>query len=129
MDNPLNSERMVTNAFMLLAVVTMLTLLSCKHETKFDSIGWQQQSDPAFPSEKRKFMLNDLLKNYELKGKHYSEITHLLGSADFSEGGNFGYVIEEDYGSDIDPVYMKNLLFTLQDDSTVNTVEVKEWKK
>lgn len=74
-------------------------------------------------------MVNDLLENYHLKGKHYHEIIRLLGDPDFNEKNEFGYVIEEDFGWDIDPVYTKNLLISMNGDSTVSSVEVKAWKK
>lgn len=119
---------MVRNAF-LPFISLLLVLQGCNNHIKFDRAGWSEQSDPAFPPTKRKPMLYDLLGNYHLKGKHYREITELLGEPDFSEGNEFGYVIEENYGSDIDPVYTKNLLFIMEGDSTVGAVEVKEWKK
>ena len=53
------------------------------------------------------------------------DFTDLLGPADFNEGRKFGYFIETDFGSDIDPVYTKNLVFKLYEDSTVRKVEVE----
>ncbi len=58
-------------------ILIMLVLLGCNHDIKFDRVGWQQQSDPAFPSQNRKYMLDDLLESYDLKGKRYSDITRL----------------------------------------------------
>jgi hypothetical protein len=42
---------------------------------------------------------------------------------------NIGYKIDEDYGSDIDPIYTQTLLLHFNKDSTVKSFEVKEWKK
>jgi hypothetical protein len=39
------------------------------------------------------------------------------------------YVIEDDFGSDIDPVYSQTLIFRFTMDSLVRSVEVTEWKK
>lgn len=39
------------------------------------------------------------------------------------------YVIEDDFGSDIDPVYSQWLTIRFNMDSMVRAVEVEEWRK
>jgi hypothetical protein len=39
------------------------------------------------------------------------------------------YVINTDYGNDIDPVYRKTLTIYLNKDSIVTGFKIKEWKK
>jgi hypothetical protein len=50
---------MISKAFKLLIIMTILIILSCNRDIKFGSVGWRHQSDPAFPTDKRTFMLND----------------------------------------------------------------------
>lgn len=104
----------------------MVGLQCCSPDRKFDPVKWHEQSDPAFPPDNRRFMLNDLLENHNLKGKGYSEIIKLLGTPDFHAGSKFGYYINVDYGTDIDPVNQKNLVFTIYCDSSVASVQVEE---
>jgi hypothetical protein len=62
----------------------------------------------------------------------YRQLTKLLGEANRWEEVNIDspyYVINTDYGNDIDPVYTKALTFYLNKDSVVTGYRVKEWKK
>jgi hypothetical protein len=107
----------------------LTVLFSCQSEVKFDKIKWRIQEDPAFPPSARKQMLNDLLTNYRLNQMNKSQIIDLLGTPDFSEDSLLLYRVEEDYGSDIDLVYTKQLEVKLKPDLSVMAVEVHEWKK
>jgi hypothetical protein len=76
-------------------------------------------------------MIDDLTKNYALKGKKYHEIVELLNIPQ-GKGDNdlqIFYDVDVDYGSDIDPVYSKALSIQFDKDSIVKTFEVQEWKK
>ncbi len=48
-----------------------------------------------------------------------------------SKGNNstFSYEIETNYGSDIDPIFFRNLIVTISKDSIVTDVRIFEWNK
>lgn len=118
----------MTRQFIFLLIAT--SLFSCQTQKKFDKVKWAEVADlMTFPN--RKFMVDDLTKNIQLKGKQYNEIIDLLGQPQ-GKGDNdlqMFYDIDVDYGSDIDPVYSKTLTFQFDKDSIVKTFEVKEWRK
>ena len=101
---------------------------SCKHDIKYSKELWQE-TDSGFSSPYRDQMLNDLMKNYYLKGMKVSQLLKLLGPADYVEKGLITYRIKIEYGSDIDPTYTKNLDFNYSKDSTITSFKVVEWKK
>src|SRR4051812_15554164 len=108
--------------FILLSFI--LLSFSCERaqgrEQKFDRTRWAEVGDlMIFPN--RKYMINDLLKNFQLKGKKYSEIIELLGQPQSKLHGslNVFYNIDIDYGSDIDPVYSKTLMLQFNRDTVV----------
>ena len=114
----------------LFIALLVLTLFSCQKKQKFDRNKWTQTADlMTFPN--RKSMLDDLIKNFPLKGKSYKDIVSLLGQPQyyFDSTMQIGYKIDEDYGSDIDPIYSQTLLFQFDNDSTVKFFELNEWKK
>jgi hypothetical protein len=83
----------------------------------------------TFPN--RKYMIDDLMKNIQLNGKKYSEITELLGipqGGDLDSTYEIFYDIDIDYGHDIDPIYIKSLIISFEKDSTANKIEVKEFR-
>ena len=113
-----------------LFIGTTLILNSCQSEQKFDKAKWAEVADlMTFPN--RKYMINDLIKNYQLKGKTYNEIIEFLGQP--QSGMDFDhevyYDIDVDYGSDIDPIYTKTLTLGFSKDSITQKVVVQVWKK
>ena len=76
-------------------------------------------------------MIDDLIKNFPLKGENYNNIVSLLGQPQFPIDSTMaiGYKIDEDYGGNIDPIYTQILLVYFDKDSTVKSVEIKKWKK
>jgi len=118
-----------------LVIVGFIFLISggCAHHTaqiKFNRTQWDDGDIETYPY--RDAMLNDLLANYHLKGITYHQLTKLLGEPGRWENVNIDspyYVINTDYGHDIDPVYTKTLTIYLDKDSVVTNYEVKEWKK
>lgn len=113
----------------IFSLLVLIVLCSCHSQQKFDPNKWQEKEDPAFPPAARNAMLNDLLKNYKLEQKTYTELTTLLGEPDNTSLISVSYTIIEDYGHDIDPVYIKYLVIDLKSDSSVKKVYVKEWRK
>lgn len=110
-------------------LLLLTALFSCQSEAKFDKIQWQIQEDPAFPPSARKQMLDDLLTNYKLDQMNRNQVVDLLGTPDFVGDSVLSYRVDEKYGSDIDPVYTRQLEVKLKPDQTVKAVEVREWKK
>ncbi|WP_118976528.1 hypothetical protein [Taibaiella koreensis] len=74
-------------------------------------------------------MLDDLMKNHKLIGLKYNQLIDSLGEPNYLEDSIISYRITEDYGSDIDPVYVKTLQFSISRDSIVTSFKIKEWKK
>jgi hypothetical protein len=108
-------------------VLILVAFISCQQ--KFDPVKWQTKEYPEAPPESRKSMLKDLLHNYRLEQLNESRITDLLGKPDWGDSNSITYKIVEDYGSDIDPVYTKNLDIEFNEDKSVKKVSVEEWKK
>lgn len=107
-----------------------LTLLSCRTHKKFDKTKWAEVADlMTFPN--RKYMIDDLVENYQLKGKKYNNLVELLGEpqSNLDSTLKIFYDIDIDYGYDIDPVYTKTLSIVFDKDTVVNSFEILVWKK
>ena len=118
----------MTRQFIFLSLT--LTLFSCQSQQRFDKEKWAEIADlMTFPN--RKHMIDDLVKNYQLKGKKYSEIVELLDKpqSKLDSTMEIYYDIDVDYGFDIDPIYSKTLSITFDKDTLVKTFEVNVWKK
>jgi hypothetical protein len=113
----------------LLLIILIIGMFSCNYftETKFDKTQWMRKDDIEFPF--RNKMLKDLTTNYKLTGLKYNEVIQLLGEPNFSDSVSFAYKVIEDYGTDIDPVYTKNLDFEFNKDSVITSYQIVEWKK
>ena len=112
-----------------LLIFVFFTFVSCNRQIKFDKNRWNEQADPVFPSSYRPKMLNDLITNNRLIGLRYHQLIELLGIPDNKDSSFLSYKIVVEYGSDIDPVYTKDLKFTYSRDSLINSFKVIEWKK
>jgi len=73
-------------------------------------------------------MLDDLINNHTLNGLTTQQLRGQLGKPDFTESNELIYEVVVDYGWDIDPVYTKNLIFTISPDSLVTAYNIKEWR-
>jgi len=102
---------------------------SCVNDIKFDAEQWMKGHDPVFPPPERGHMVNDLIKNYHLRGLTYAQLVELLGDPDAYDSSLIIYNIEIDFGSNIDPIYTKDLEFSLSSDSTVTSFKIEEWRK
>ncbi|MFN8359967.1 MAG: hypothetical protein U0264_08620 [Candidatus Kapaibacterium sp.] len=76
-------------------------------------------------------MIDDLVENYQLKGKKYNNLVELLGEpqSNLDSTLKIFYDIDIDYGYDIDPVYTKTLSIVFDKDTVVNSFEILVWKK
>jgi len=89
---------------------------------------WIEKADLAsYP--KRKKMVEDILKYLNLKGQTISEIENLLGQTDYKEQNEYGYKIDENYGTDIDPIATTTLTIKFNKDSIVTEATKDVWKK
>lgn len=91
----------------------ILISFSCRTEQKFDKAKWAEVADlMTFPN--RKYMINDLVETYQLKGKKYKEIIELLGQpqSKLDSSLNILYDVDIDYGSDR-PGIFKNINVTI----------------
>ena len=113
----------LTNLVIAFGLFTLL--VSCN--SKFDKVKWTKHIDGDYPE--RDDMLDDLIKNNQLKGISYRQLVDLLGKPDYDKDDNvYYYQIVVDFGHDIDPVYVKNLELQLNKDSVVNNYYIKEYK-
>ena len=110
----------------------MLNLLTaCKGDMKFSKTGWSKEEDLGYYPFRDK-MLKDLTINYKIKGLSYRQIINLLGKPEdnmYNDSCSIYYNIIEDYGHDIDPVYVKTLEIKFDRDSLVKDFNIKVWKK
>jgi hypothetical protein len=106
----------------------IFTMMACS-EKKFRKSEWTAKTDANFPPNERENMLSDLLSNHKLVGLKYADVIPLLGIPDDIDSSSFSYEIEIVYGSDIDPVYRKDLYLFTTRDSIISSYEIKEWKK
>jgi len=114
----------------LISAVFMVTITSCQTKQKFDKTKWTEVADlMTFPN--RKYMIEDLVHNYNLNGKTYHELIELLGPPQSKLDSTLQvfYDIDINYGHDIDPVYTKTLSIQFDKDTVVRNHEVKVWKK
>ncbi len=103
-----------------------LALGSCKRDREFNHYGWTKGADAGFPPAARSQMLTDLLIKHKLAGMHYASVLNLLGEPDQTDSTGLSYKIEIDYGIDIDPVYSKDLLLYMNEDSIITGYKIEE---
>lgn len=110
-------------------ILTLLTILvSCETQIKFDSRKWKELQDfDNYPY--RELMLHDMVDNRKFIGFSFDQIIDSLGQPTALENAQLFYSIKAEYGSDIDPVYAKDLVLTIDQDSIVTHINVKEWRK
>jgi len=108
-------------------IFCLIVFSSCGQ--KFDKIKWAEDYKSGIPGPNRSKMLDDLTSNYKLVNIKYSQLVDLLGNPDYIESSEISYDIIVDYGTDIDPVYTKNLDFSFSKDSVITSYKVREWKK
>ena len=111
-----------------LILLTILLWSSCNQQVKFDKNKWNEQIDPLFPSRYRAKMLNDLTVHNKLVGLNYRQLIESLGTPDNKDSNVASYKIVVEYGSDIDPVYTKQLMLSYSKDSAITSFKIVEWK-
>ena len=76
-------------------------------------------------------MLDDLIKNQQLKGLTYRQLIDKIGEPEKNVTGDSNtiyYNIITDYGSDIDPIYTKTFAVKFDGDSIVTDFKINEIK-
>lgn len=121
--------------FLILSIT--IGLISCASRIPFEKVKWEKNVDGFYPY--RNDMIDDLLMTHDFKGKSLNQVFEVLGEHDGWCDHNMHeleYQVLVDYGSDIDPVHTKYLVFELNptdsliDSSTVVVnYRIDEWKK
>ncbi len=79
----------------------------------------------------RDLMLRDIVDNKRFIGQKFKIVTDSLGQPENytdKKENELWYLVTTEYGG-IDPVYTKHLVLTLDKDSTVDKLDIVEWKK
>ncbi|SRR5258706_4952013 len=114
-------------------LIFILSASSCNPSHTFDKKKWAEHTDLInYPN--RKYMLDDLLINYKLKGKSYSQIIDLLGQPvvtplKIDTISELLYGIEMDFGKDKTLKYVKTLSLKFDSDTIVQDYKIIEWSK
>ena len=117
------------NFLKVIFIVYVFSLMSCQNKLKFDKLLWTTKEYPEAPPQMRNNMVYDLTTNYKLRETSYKNLVELLGEPDGKDSANLFYDIIVDYGSDIDPVYIKTLSFEMDKDSIIKSYKITEWHK
>lgn len=105
-------------------------LTSCQSDLKFEGRKWKEERDLEFYPF-REQMLNDIIQNKRFVGLSYRTAFDSLGQPEnynMKKDNELWYSVTTEYGT-IDPVYTKHLVLTLDKDSTIKKIEVREWKR
>ncbi len=109
-------------------ILVLILGTSCDNQTTFDSEKWKIEEDlRTYPF--REKMVDDIIQNKKFIGLNFSQILDSLGQPTLLENMQIFYLVKTDYGTDIDPVYSRDLVLTINKDSVVTGVSIKEWKK
>jgi hypothetical protein len=74
-------------------------------------------------------MVDDIIESKRFIGLNSIQIVDSLGQPNATENGQLFYSITTEYGTDIDPIYTKDLVVTFDKDSVVTEMTIREWKK
>jgi hypothetical protein len=111
--------------------MSFLIISGCSKYEKFDKNKWNQKNDLGY-YDYRESMLEDVVKNYQLKGKSIQQLRNMFGELDiFSKkmGCQIQFNIITEFGANIDPIYSKDLIFKLNADSIIVDIQVTEFKR
>lgn len=113
----------------IILILILFFTTSCIKK-KFDKAVWNSDFvDDKITYENRNEMLDDLLNNYELKGKSISEIENILGKLDehsFSDSTNLIEIPVLVKWRGIDPYKYKNLYLRYNSKKIIDSVYVTE---
>ena len=101
---------MKVTLYKILISLILVFFFSCNKNAKFNKVKWNIEGDlKSFPN--RENMLSDLIENQNLTGLYFEQITQKIGVPEnkTSEENKIFFIIKTEYGTDIDPTYIKNL--------------------
>lgn len=110
-----------------------LLLLSCNPKKKFDKALW---TDNVHKLAYRRLMINDLMVNQHLKGKHYQQIIELLGNPENKDTVNkwisymyLRYTLEESHDrfEVYSPIVKKEIVIKFSKDSIVEEFSIADY--
>jgi len=120
---------MLRNTFSILLIAMLFVAFSgCHREQKFSREQWDMSKDDGLTFHLRDGIVNDLLKNYKLKGVKYKEIVHLLRYPQFKDSTHFYYEIIDTHDNMHRPDHVKNLVFYMGKDSIITKVALYDNK-
>lgn len=93
----------------------------------FNSIEWKVKGSEWVLTNKRKSMLNDLVKNRLKLGQKKKTVLNLLGAPSVEQNNTLQYIIKEKYDSNIDPEYIEILFIVFNNENKI--IEVKTLKE
>ncbi|MGN8067893.1 hypothetical protein [Mucilaginibacter sp. SG564] len=102
----------------LICCVIALFFAACSGHKKFSREDWDYGDGLTFPN--RSGMVDDLLKNYKLKGLKYQEVIHLLHRPQQSNTAEMVYDVEE-VNKKGKVIYVKKLILSLKDSVVTGT--------
>lgn len=114
-----------------IAIIFILFFSSCSfNQEKYNKQKWNLKDDVGYYSY-REPMLKDLLENHKIKGLNITELEKLFGKIEIDSSNKkevfFNVVV--DFGWDIDPVYTKDLIIILDNNSIAKDYKIIEWNK
>jgi len=113
----------------LFCSLLFIAFTGCHQATKFNTPQWKVGDGLDFPL--RNDMLDDLVKNYHLKGMTYKQVQHLLSYPEGSDSASFYYEIIETYNNMARHEHVKRLVFYMGKDSVITGFKIydKHFKK
>jgi hypothetical protein len=118
------------SVYCMYVVGIILLMTACTRHQKFDQTKWHQKNEGGLYTY-RNAMLGDLMHHYHLKGRSYDNLISLIGKPEndrHQSPNKLSYNVVKEYGSDITPVYVKNLLIRLNSDGVVYEVGIETIK-
>ncbi len=114
----------------ILLLALILISFSCTKEIKFNVNKWNDIED-NLTYKNRDAMLNDLLKNYHLKGRNINEMEKIFGKIDehnFSSDENLLSFVVSQKSNGINLIYTKHLNIKYNQNGIIDSVYVTEYK-
>lgn len=108
-------------------LLIFIAITSCNNADKFDRQKWSSGDGLNYPL--RDNIVDDLLKNHQLKGLTYRQVIDSLGSPQNRDTLTLSYQILDnsfDYHRSKKPIHKKNLVLHFNKDSVVTNAEIYE---
>lgn len=122
--------------FKIFGISALIIFMAISCDKKFNSDEWKNTNLTSLDNvinknNNRNLMINDLVESKLLVGKNSKEVKNLLGTPDFKDTlkRTFSYETFEDFGTDIDPKYLKGLDVIFNKDSIVTEAKIYEIKR